>query len=98
VLRRLQEHGYFSSYNLVGKFLSIPEVTVRGRPALPREKFNQRMGMMKKTVLKGSRQGWYEFQENILRGYVRLRAEEQGVTLDADHPLLSGRSMTGENS
>ena len=26
VLRRLQEHGYFSSYNLVGKFLSIPEV------------------------------------------------------------------------
>ena len=26
VLRRLQEHGYFSSYNLAGKFLSIPEV------------------------------------------------------------------------
>ena len=26
VLRRLQEHGYFSSYNLAGKFLSVPEV------------------------------------------------------------------------
>jgi hypothetical protein len=26
VLRRLQEYGYFSSYNLSGKFLSIPEV------------------------------------------------------------------------
>lgn len=63
---------------------------------LTRGQFNQRMSSLKTPgfgpALKGSRQGWYEFQENILRGYVRLRAEEQGVPLDTEHPL--GRSVS----
>jgi len=28
--------------------------------------------------------GWYEFKENIVRGYVRLRAESEGVHLGAE--------------
>ncbi|HLI12816.1 MAG TPA: ATP-binding protein [Alphaproteobacteria bacterium] len=64
----------------------------RGTTPLSREKFNGRMNQLKKpahaSVLKGNRQGWYEFSENVLRGYVRLRAEEQGISLGIDHPML----------
>jgi AAA+ ATPase superfamily predicted ATPase len=66
-----------------------------GRTALPREKFNQRMNSLKKPsakeILKGSRSGWYEFSENIVRGYVRLRAAQQGIELEVDHPLMARR-------
>jgi hypothetical protein len=57
---------------------------------LAREKFNQRTNALKKNthamILKATRQGWYEFREAVMRGYVRLRAEERGVELGADHP------------
>ncbi len=56
---------------------------------LPREKFTQRINALKRSthgqILKGSRQGWYEFREPVMRGYVRLRAEAQDVELGADH-------------
>jgi uncharacterized protein len=56
---------------------------------LPREKFTQRINALKRathgSILRGSRQGWYEFSEPVMRGYVRLRAEAQGVQLGADH-------------
>ena len=56
---------------------------------LPRDKFAQRINSLKRpthgSILKGSRQGWYEFSEPVMRGYVRLRAEERGVQLGADH-------------
>ncbi|MBN8956999.1 MAG: hypothetical protein J0H17_10570, partial [Rhizobiales bacterium] len=56
---------------------------------LPRDKFTQRMNALKRpahgSILKGSRQGWYEFREPVMRGYVRLRAEAQNVELGADH-------------
>jgi hypothetical protein len=62
-----------------------------GRTPLARDRFNARINMLKRSthgaILKANRQGWYAFNENILRGYVRLRAEEQGVQLDAEHPL-----------
>lgn len=61
-----------------------------GMPPLDRTKFNGRINSLKKTshaqILKGSRSGWYEFSEKMIRGYVRLRAEKAGVVLDADHP------------
>ena len=38
-------------------------------------------------VLIGTRQGWYKFRESMLRGYARLKAEEDGVHLTVDHPL-----------
>jgi uncharacterized protein len=59
------------------------------RQPLPREKFTQRINALKKnthaSILTGSRQGWYEFTEPVMRGYVRLRAEDQGIELGADH-------------
>lgn len=57
-----------------------------------RKKFNGRINRLKTpahgSILIGTRAGWYEFRENIVRGYVRLRAEEAGVPLEVDHPLL----------
>jgi uncharacterized protein len=58
---------------------------------LPRDTFNQRMNALKKPahacVLRANRQGWYEFTEAVVRGYVRLRAEARGVQLGNEHPL-----------
>jgi hypothetical protein len=56
---------------------------------MQRDKFTQRINALKRpahgSILLGSRQGWYEFREPVMRGYVRLRAEAQGVELGADH-------------
>jgi Cdc6-like AAA superfamily ATPase len=56
---------------------------------LTRDKFTQRINALKRSahgqILKGSRQGWYEFREPVMRGYVRLQAEAQNVELGADH-------------
>jgi hypothetical protein len=61
--------------------------------AISREKFNTRMNALKKpshaSILKATRAGWYEFSENIVRGYVRLRAAEQNIDLEVDHQLMS---------
>jgi len=61
-----------------------------GRKLLDRSKFNQRMNALKQVshgeVLHGSRQGWYELREPILRGYIRLRAEMEGMELAQEHP------------
>ena len=58
---------------------------------LSRERFNQRLNALKSpaygSVLIGTRQGWYRFRESMLRGYVRLKAEQEGVALTVDHPL-----------
>ena len=68
---------------------------LKNNEILTRDKFNQRLNALKTpshgSVLVGNRQGWYRFKESMLRGYVRLRAEQQGVMLTADHPL-AGRS------
>lgn len=60
------------------------------RKPLDRAKFNQRMNAMKQMshgeMLQASRTGWYEFREPILRGYIRLRAEMEGVQLAQEHP------------
>jgi hypothetical protein len=58
---------------------------------LPRETFNQRINALKRpthgSILKANRQGWYEFSEAVVRGYVRLRAEHRGLQLGNEHPL-----------
>jgi hypothetical protein len=62
-----------------------------GEDPLPRETFNARMNALKRpthaSILKANRQGWYEFTEAVVRGYVRLRAEGRGVRLGNEHPL-----------
>ena len=40
------------------------------------------------------KKGWYEFRESIMRGYVRLRAEEQGVELALDFAAATGSSAS----
>jgi hypothetical protein len=60
-----------------------------GRTPLTKEPFYQRMNKLKKEnhgcVIIGTRQGWYGFKENVVRGYVRLRAERAGVRIGVDH-------------
>jgi hypothetical protein len=57
--------------------------------ALDRTRFNSRINALKASrhgsVLKGSRTGWYEFAEPMLRGYCRLRAEAKGLDLGLDY-------------
>ncbi|MDO9641356.1 MAG: ATP-binding protein [Pseudotabrizicola sp.] len=66
-------------------------------PPLDRKKFNQRLNGLKKSshasILTGSRAGWYEFTEKMIRGYVRLRAETSGVRLEIDHPNAPKRHV-----
>lgn len=67
----------------------------RDKAPLDRTKFNQRINVLKQPsharMLTGTRQGWYEFTETMIRGYVRLRAEQQGVELEIDHPAVATR-------
>lgn len=66
--------------------------------ALDRDKFNQRINALKRashaSILTGTHAGWYEFTETMIRGYVRLRAEQNGVELEVDHPAVAGRLST----
>lgn len=61
----------------------------QGSEPIPKEQFYQRLNSLKKpahgSILYGNRQGWYGFKENIVRGYVRLRAERAGVRIGVDH-------------
>lgn len=82
-------------------FKSYVEIMrVLEREALDRTKFNGRINSLKKAshagILKGSRSGWYEFSEKMIRGYVRLRAEKAGVVLDADHPAAQRLRERGQ--
>jgi hypothetical protein len=43
------------------------------------------------AILVGTRTGWYEFREKMMRGYARMRATQQGVALEAEHPLQPRR-------
>lgn len=57
---------------------------------LTREQYNNRMARLKSEahgyILSANRQGWYEFTEKMIRGYVRLKAEQANVRLSPDHP------------
>lgn len=59
------------------------------RHALSKELFYQRLNRLKKdnhgNIVIGSRTGWYGFKENVVRGYVRLRAERAGIEIGIDH-------------
>ncbi len=70
-------------------------VRLSGNAPVDRAKFNQRMNRLKTpsygSILTANRQGWYEFSEKIVRGYVRLRAEQADVELEVDHPAARRR-------
>lgn len=84
------------STDIYGSYIRI--MSERKDEALDRTKFNARINALKRTthgkILTGNRQGWYEFSEKMIRGYVRLRAEQAGVLLDADLPKVPRRSSS----
>ena len=60
-----------------------------GREPLVIDKFRTRLYSLcherHGAILVRKRNSWYAFKENVLRGYVRLVAERNGVPLGADH-------------
>lgn len=64
-----------------------------GRKKLTKEQFSGRLNNLKTSshgeIIVGTGAGWYEFRENIVRGYVRLRAENEGVTIGIEAPANS---------
>ncbi|HEX2257128.1 MAG TPA: hypothetical protein VHG92_10610 [Afifellaceae bacterium] len=69
-------------------YLPIMEMRDRREP-IDIKIFYQRMNSLKKPahgrILQANRQGWYRFSENVMRGYVRLKAEDAGIRLGIDH-------------
>lgn len=63
---------------------------MRNRPGklLSQDVLNQRLltlrGDNHGNIVIGHGSGWYSFRENVLRGYVRLKAESEGVELTPD--------------
>ncbi|MGV6838939.1 MAG: AAA family ATPase [Planktomarina sp.] len=59
------------------------------RETLTNKQFLNRLNALKTQrhgqIIAGTGAGWYEFNENMLRGYVKIRAKEQGVDLGIDH-------------
>lgn len=62
---------------------------IEGRSLMPRDKLNQRYLSLRKDthgrIVAGHGAGWFSFRENIMRGYVRLRAEAEGINLGRHH-------------
>lgn len=72
---------------------------LRGRPPLPQKVFMARMNALKSkshgSILASDRRGWIRFSENLIRGYVRLVAEGNGVRLALEHePASRPRALT----
>ncbi|ANF87727.1 DNA-binding protein [Pseudomonas antarctica] len=77
----------YSSYERILRDLSKKEHSEKLSP-IDRKKFSQRLSTLTKeshgSVLRKmneNRNGWYQFSENMLRGFVRLLAETHGVQL-----------------
>lgn len=87
--RRQLTSIYDDSYKEIANQLSLSHPN-----KLEREKFNQRLLSLRTenhgNVLVGHGAGWFSFRENILRGYVRLVAENNGVNLARDNYLNRG--------
>lgn len=80
-LRRQTTEIYTSSY--------LPIMADRhGHKTLSKKLFSDRLNNLKTArhgeILAPKGAGWYEFKENIVRGYVRLRAENEGVHLGSE--------------
>ena len=81
-------------YELIRNVDAIPRSYQRiageyGKDPLGRTKFVAKLNNLKRErhgcILRSSRRSWYEFSENMLRGYVRLRAEDRGIRLALEH-------------
>jgi len=87
-LRRQLTDIYDTSYKRIMEERS-------GRELLSKNSFTQRLNRLKTerhgNFLRGTGAGWYEFRENRMRGYVRLVAQREGISLEPEH-FLGGRT------
>lgn len=78
LLRRQTTDIYDKSYSRI--MALRPE-----RMLLTKNQFSDRLNKLKSDrhgeIIVGKGAGWYEFRENIVRGYVRLKAEHAGIQL-----------------
>ena len=83
------------SSDIYNSFIRIAEELVK--PKLSRDQFNNRMNRLKKSphgkILIGTRQGWYRFSNPMLRGYCRLKAQDQNLILGRDHFLEQAKGF-----
>lgn len=81
-LRRQSREIYLESY------LRVAEDRRPSVAPLDLDAFHQRMNKLRDprhgSILETTSRGLHQFRENVLRGYVRLMAEEQGITLHRD--------------
>jgi len=88
-LRRRTDEIY-ASYLAIVKRLGVQ--------SMERKKAVARLAALRKPgcgeILASKSRGWYEFRESILRGYVRLRAEAEGVTLAREYGDSHGPQVT----
>lgn len=76
-------------------YLSYNEVisSRADRPEVNRAKYGELVRKLKEeaygSILKQitSRNGWYEYREKMLRGYVRMQAEANQVTLNGEKAI-----------
>lgn len=85
-LRRQVTEIYEKSYLRIVDELKIPK-----EKWLKKDTFNIRMLRLRddshQRILIGHGSGWFSFRENVLRGYVRLKAENRGIQLNPDHHI-----------
>jgi hypothetical protein len=81
--RRQLKNIYESSYKRI-----INQRKLNGRHPMDRERLNTRLLALRTEahgeIVVGFGSGFYAFRENVLRGYVRLKAETEGVELIPD--------------
>lgn len=83
--------GMFKSYLRIHKQIYGINPKTEDRP-LSRENFSARLGNLKKESYGGvlenvpNKRGLYSYRENILRGFVAMKALELGIELHGDVP------------
>jgi AAA ATPase-like protein len=81
--RRQLKDIYANSYRRI-----IDQRKLNGREPMTREKLNARLLTLRSdahgNIVRGFGSGYYAFSENVLRGYVRLKAETEGIELIPD--------------
>lgn len=78
-------------------YLNVMDNAEEGNEVLDRATVVSRLNALKGkacgNILTTQRRGWYQFRESIIRGYVRLRAEERGCELAFDYAAGTSKNM-----
>ncbi|NPD69657.1 ATP-binding protein (plasmid) [Lichenicola cladoniae] len=83
LMRRQTTDIYDKSYLRI-----MGERSSSDHPILSKPIFSQRLNSLKSArhgeIIVGTGAGWYEFRENIVRGFVRLKAESMGIEIGVE--------------